>query len=76
MEFAQALLIVHGLAGDEIGINPRAIVTVTEPVSTMTRDAHCQINLVGGKFVSTRESCQEVWTLMAKAPTGGHLDGK
>lgn len=76
MEFAQALLIVHGLAGDAIGINPRAITTVGAPGVTIVDEAHCQVSLVGNKFVTTKESCTEVLELMAKAPTGGYLDGR
>jgi hypothetical protein len=68
------VLIVHGLSGDEIGINVRAITTVSEPGTTVTAQAHCQINLVGGRFITTKENCHEVFSLIAKAPTGGYLD--
>lgn len=78
---AQALLVVHGLAGDSVGINMRAITTIGAPGVTMVDEANCQISLVGGKFVTTKESCQQVLDLIAMnttaaSPTGGFLDGK
>jgi hypothetical protein len=78
---AQALLVVHGLAGDEIGINMRAITTIGAPGVTMVNEANCQVSLVGNKFVTTKESCQRVLELVAMntaaaSPTGGFLDGK
>ncbi len=61
-----ALLTLHTLDGRTITINPTAIVSIAKPKDgeVITDDVGCVVSLVDGKFVSTRETCMEVITLI------------
>jgi uncharacterized protein YlzI (FlbEa/FlbD family) len=56
------LILLHGLDGHEIDINPREITVMQEKKQGqhLAAGAECAISLSDGKFVAVRETCDEV----------------
>jgi uncharacterized protein YlzI (FlbEa/FlbD family) len=56
------LIVLHGLDGHEIDINPNEITVMRgkEQGKHLTPTAECAISMVDGKFVAVRETCDEV----------------
>jgi hypothetical protein len=57
------LVIVHGLDGHEIIVNPQAVTSLQSPRSHdhhFTEKARCFISLADGRFVNVVETCDTV----------------
>ena len=72
VEAATALIILHAPgSGKEIEINPFMITSMRrgdkDGSQHFTEDAHCHISLADGKFVTVRETCNEVRDMVEKA---------
>jgi hypothetical protein len=59
---AIVLIIVTGLGGQVISVNPAEIVSLREPRGDghFDKDVHCLIHTVDGKFISVTETCDIV----------------
>lgn len=67
---AASLLLVYGLDGRAVYINPEAVISIAPPKSRdelFSKDVECVISLADGKFISTKENCGE---LRARLRTG------
>jgi hypothetical protein len=62
------LVTVTGLDGRRIDINPKFVVSVVQPKEkgTLTSQATCVLNFNDRKFLSIRESCDEVRALLKR----------
>jgi len=63
MFFLAALIVLHSATGVQIDINPNEITNLRRPEPgnpSFTPDVKCMINLTDGKFVTVRETCEEV----------------
>ena len=63
MFFLAALIVLHSATGVQIDINPNEITNLRRPEPgnpSFTPDAKCMINLTDGKFVTVKETCDEV----------------
>lgn len=58
------LIILHGPSGVEVAINPAMITSLRasgpEREGFFTEGVECMINLADGKFVTVRESCNDI----------------
>ena len=59
------LVMLHGPDGQRVFVNVAEITTIREPISGdlqqhFPRGAQCVVVMVNGKFVATREDCDEV----------------
>lgn len=65
------LLLLHGVTGREIRINPRNVTSLHASVpqgnKTLAAEVKCLINTSDGKFVSVIETCEIVSQLIAGA---------
>ena len=73
--FAAALVVLvelHGPEGRRFFINPAEITSVREPSSRdrqhFAPGTHCNIVTTDGKFISTRETCDEVRAAVSRTP--------
>jgi hypothetical protein len=67
---ALALVIVHGVAGNEIIINPQAVTSLQAPKQHdhhFTDAARCFISLADGRFVNVVEACDTVREMITQA---------
>ena len=58
-----ALIVLHSATGVQIDINPNEITNLRRPEPSnpnFTPEVKCMINLTDGKFVTVRETCEEV----------------
>jgi len=61
------MIILHSGSGVEIGINPSQVTNMRNPEpgnKMFTPDVKCMINMSDGKFVTVRETCDEVKQIM------------
>ena len=61
------MIILHSATGTPIELNTATITHLRNPEpgnSAFTKDVKCQINMVDGKFVTVRETCEQVRKLM------------
>jgi uncharacterized protein YlzI (FlbEa/FlbD family) len=63
------LIILHTLTGAEIAINPKLITSMRASIpdqanKVLAQGVNCLINMTDGKFVTVKESCNEVRALM------------
>ena len=56
-----AMILVHAVDDRGIAVNTEHITSIAEPGKQVTEKANCLISLVDRKFVSTHETCHEVW---------------
>jgi uncharacterized protein YlzI (FlbEa/FlbD family) len=56
------LIVLHGLDGNEININPNEITVMRgkEQGKHLPSTAECAISMADGKFVAVKETCNEV----------------
>jgi uncharacterized protein YlzI (FlbEa/FlbD family) len=56
------LVILQGLDGQRIDLNPESIVSIRKPSTdtTLTKDVECVITTVDGKVITVTETCKEV----------------
>lgn len=63
------LIVLHSPAGVAMDLNTQEITAMRNPEPSnknFTPTARCMINLTDGKFVTVRETCDEVKRLMEK----------
>ena len=61
------LIVLHSVAGIPIEINPAMVTHLRQPefkTPSFTEGARCMINMADGKYVTVRETCAEVRTLI------------
>jgi uncharacterized protein YlzI (FlbEa/FlbD family) len=62
----QILIVLHAVDGRPIYLNPKTVVRLTQSVDgknvLVVDSAKCLVSFVDGKFVSVRETCDEVRT--------------
>jgi hypothetical protein len=65
---ATALIVLHGASGVVIEVNPGQITHLRRPEGqkNFTPGVECMVNLVDGKYVTVRESCEAVRALIEK----------
>lgn len=64
---AVVMVILHTASGTVIGVNMNEITSMRNPEPgqpNFTKDARCLINLTDGKYVTVRETCEEVRQIM------------
>ncbi len=63
------LVLLHNIDGHPAQINPKLIVSISPPrdKSALTSGVKCIVSLADRKFVSVKETCDEVQALMEKA---------
>ena len=63
MIFLAIMVILHSATGVEMGVNPDLITNMRNPEpgnSNFTDKVRCLINMSDGKFVTVKETCEEV----------------
>ena len=66
---ALVLIVLHTVSGRPIEINPRLITHMRGPEpahSSFTEGARCMINFSDGKYITVRETCEEVKKLIGE----------
>ena len=61
------MIVLHSATGVEIDVNTESITNLRRPEPNnpnFTKDVKCQINMYDGKFVTVKETCEEVRTKM------------
>ena len=61
------MIILHSATGVEIDVNTATITNMRSPEpgnKNFTSDVRCLINMSDGKFVTVRETCEEVRRVM------------
>jgi uncharacterized protein YlzI (FlbEa/FlbD family) len=67
MEIAFALFLVHSVDGREVYVNADNVITLSTPGKLVTEKATCLMLLNDGKFITVKETCDEVRKLMDRA---------
>lgn len=69
VEALMLVIILHGVGGYEIVVNPRLITSMRGPEGhkNFIEGARCLINLSDGKYVTVIETCKEVRNRMEEA---------
>jgi hypothetical protein len=67
------LIMLHGLHGYELYINPDEVVSIRPPAQqTLIKEGFkCAISTADGKFVSVIETCEEVRKLIEQVKKNG-----
>jgi hypothetical protein len=65
------LVLLHGLDGREIYINPETVTTMRAPIhgkenKVISAETQCVLNTTDGKFISVIETCDKVRELFQK----------
>jgi len=55
------LLILHAPGGAQVAINPLMITSLRPAGSLLTDAGECVISLADGKFITVRETCDQVF---------------
>jgi hypothetical protein len=65
---ATTLIVLHGGSGVAIEVNPNQVTHLrrSDGGKNFSGSVTCMINLADGKFVTVRESCEEVRALIEK----------
>jgi len=58
IRLAIALVLLTGLDGQEIAVNPDKVVSLRTPRGGVHRDVHCILHTLDGKFISVTETCK------------------
>ena len=61
------MIILHSGSGVEMGVNPALITNMRNPEPnnpSFTPNVKCLINMSDGKFVTVKETCEEVRRMM------------
>ena len=64
-----AMLVLHSATGVEIDVNPKNITNMRSPEpgnKNFSDTVKCQINMADGKFVTVKETCEEVRKLIGR----------
>jgi hypothetical protein len=66
-----AMIILHGATGGEIDINVQEITNMRgddpgHPTPNFTKGVHCMISMSDGKYVTVRETCEEVRQIIGR----------
>jgi hypothetical protein len=63
---ALALLLLHTVDGREVYVNPAYVVSTHEPQEKGRYDekVHCVVSFIDGKFISVKENCSEVNSIL------------
>jgi hypothetical protein len=64
---AATLFLVHTVDGRNVYVNPNSVITLTVPGKLVTEKATCLMLLDDGKFLTVKETCDEVRKLMEGA---------
>jgi hypothetical protein len=56
----QTMILVHTADERAIALNMEQIISISEPRDGVTDKARCLLSFGGGRFVNTRETCEEV----------------
>lgn len=72
IEIATVLIVLHGVGGSEVLINPAMVTSMhaakpNEPNKLFTDAVACMISLSDGKFVTVVEPCDTVKQMMEQA---------
>jgi hypothetical protein len=67
IQLAFALFLVHSVDGREVYVNPESVITLTVPGKLVTEKATCLMLLNDAKFLTVKETCDEVRKLMDRA---------
>ena len=71
MMFALVLILLHTVDDREVYVNPTWVVSTTEPKDRggFAEPVHCIVSFIDGKFISVRETCSEVNSILyGRAP--------
>ena len=63
------MIILHSGAGVEMAVNPALITNMRNPEPnnpSFSPTVRCLINMADGKFVTVKETCEEVRRMMAR----------
>ena len=63
------MIVLHSATGVEIDINEKLITNMRSPEpghKNLSENVRCQINMSDGKFVTVRETCEEVRRLIGR----------
>jgi len=63
------MIVLHSATGVEINVNDKLITNMRnpEPKNKLFNDTvKCQVNMVDGKFVAVKETCEEVRRLIGR----------
>lgn len=64
------LIEVHGPDGQRYRINPMFVTTAREPIAQDRKyfhhGTHCVVFMVSGKFIATRETCDQVAKMLTR----------
>jgi hypothetical protein len=61
------MIILHSGTGTPVEVNPLTITNLRNPEpsnNAFAKGVNCQINMVDGKFVTVKETCEQVRKLM------------
>ena len=61
------MLVLHNVSGVEIDVNPDEITHLRRPEAgspNFPKSANCMINMSDGKFVTVKETCDQIRTLL------------
>ena len=64
-----AMVVLHSSTGVEINVNEKLITNMRNPEpgnKNFSDSVKCQINMSDGKFVTVRETCEEVKRLIGR----------
>jgi uncharacterized protein YlzI (FlbEa/FlbD family) len=68
MRFVLALIVLHGLDGQLIHVNPAEIVSVRAPSSDLLApEIKCTLQTADGKLINVTDTCDEVLHRIGKA---------
>jgi hypothetical protein len=67
---ALALLLLHTVDGREVYVNPAFVISTHEPQDKGVYDkkVHCVVSFVDAKFISVKETCSEVNSILYGRP--------
>lgn len=68
MRFALALVVLHGLDGQTIYVNPETIVSVRAPSTDLIHpDVKCTLQTADGKLINVTDACDDVLHQIGKS---------
>jgi len=64
------MIVLHSGSGIALDLNPQTITNLRNPdpsIGAFSPNVKCQVNMVDGKFVTVKETCEQVKKLMEQA---------
>jgi hypothetical protein len=70
MTLALVLILLHTVDDREVWVNPEWVISTTEPKDKggFAEPVHCIVSFVDSKFISVKETCSEVNSILYGRP--------